>query len=92
MINEKEAQSAFNFYFPRLSGCTSFADSIHSVSDLRLHLSIFLSFNFSIFQFFHLSILQFPSFIIAIVNTIRYDDMIHKEQAHGLTGFLYGLC
>jgi hypothetical protein len=23
MINEKEAQSAFNFYFPRLSGCTS---------------------------------------------------------------------
>jgi|GEM_PF-5780291 len=38
MKNDKEAQSALNIYFPRLSGCTSFADSIHSVSDLRFHL------------------------------------------------------
>ncbi len=72
MINEKEAQSAFNFYFPRLSGCTSFADSIHSVSDLR----------------FHLSILQLPSFIIAVVHSIGNDDVIHEMQAHGFTSFI----
>ena len=80
MKNEKETQSAFNFYFPRLSGCTSFADSIHSVSDLRFHLSIF--------QFFHLSILQLPSFIIAVVHSIGNDDVIHEMQTHGFTSFI----
>ncbi len=72
MLNEKEAQSAFNFYFLRLSGCTSFADSIHSVSDLR----------------FHLSILQLPSFKIAVVHSIGNDDVIHEMQAHGFTSFI----
>jgi hypothetical protein len=33
MINDKEAQSALNIYFPRHFGCTSCADSKRSVSD-----------------------------------------------------------
>ncbi|MBE6262822.1 MAG: hypothetical protein E7104_02475 [Prevotella sp.] len=41
MTNDKEARSALNIYFPRLFGCTGFADSIHSVSDLRFLLSSF---------------------------------------------------
>ena len=34
---------SFIIYFSRLFGCTSFADSIHSVSDLRFNIYIFSS-------------------------------------------------
>ena len=44
---KNEAQSALNIYFPHHFGCTSFADSIHSVSDLRVHLSFFQYLNLS---------------------------------------------
>ena len=37
----KERKALFNLYFPHHFGCTGFADSIHSVSDLRFLLSSF---------------------------------------------------
>ena len=44
-MKRKALFKSFNIYFSRLFGYTSFADSIHSVSDLRFHLSILLRAN-----------------------------------------------
>ena len=44
-MKRKALFKSFNIYFSRLFGYTSFADSIHSVSDLRFHLSILLGAN-----------------------------------------------
>jgi hypothetical protein len=60
-LEKNEAQSALNIYFPHHFGCTSFADSIHSVSDLRFNIYIFSSAQSvtfgSILPFFNISIL-----------------------------------
>jgi len=40
-------EAELRYYLLRLFRCTSFADSIHSVSDLRFHLSFFQYLNLS---------------------------------------------